>query len=612
MVTRTREITRSERVSMMIVVAKVVLLLIASFFLTDASGTTGFCPVSKEFSTTGDDHRYRYPIKMYSVSTGSDHETPRRFKCMNMGDNKTTTCLANKDLCPVRRENVLRAMKVPTWPQYVEAFRALAKASVDDTTSLEVNVFILGGSMTMGSGTHCGCMCTSDMDSHCKLPPPSPTQCNEDTCSWPTIFTEWLVEHFSWVKFNIFNFASSGANSKIMSDIFNDKIRRAAPNFTNHDIVFIDHSVNDASAVGAHMILLTVSFETLIRRVLTVFSTAGVTKPTVVVIEQYPHAQVGTKGMPHVANDSSDYAHTYREVSEHYNLVLWSVREVYWMYYETVTIATNQTEKLYQLSPFSAIHVDRHPAWYMHVFVADVLADSLLRSLALLVGDPRGKSAHTFLPSAPNSNSNNSTTPVTATAAAAKLPPPLYDAKAAYEVGCDASQPYLVDAHAESAFTPANLLEYETDPALAAVGWRQYIDHHATPGWMINDLSAPENRVLKLPITKDGQYLGKLLKIVYLRSYEGLGKIIVTACGYTEAPTGKSRVDGLFPDFEKVSLPDVYVLMLDNACNRAAPENRTVNIRYDPDPDSYDAVRAVHHRKFKIMSVELCSLEREV
>lgn len=131
-------------------------------------------------------------------------------------------------------------------------------------------------------------------------------------------------------------------------------------------MVFLDHSVNDAQPHDR----LSTSFELLVRLILSSYAkAAGGARPTIVTMEQFPLVY----GDP---NDPADWAFGYRKVSQHYGLVLWSLREVYWTHFgsnRTYTDPSPVEARQYALSPFKAAHQSTHAPWYVHMFIADVM-----------------------------------------------------------------------------------------------------------------------------------------------------------------------------------------------------------------------------------------------
>jgi hypothetical protein len=105
-----------------------------------------------------------------------------------------------------------------------------------------------------------------------------------------------------------------------------------------------------------------------------------------------------------------------------------------------------------------------------------------------------------------------------------------------------------------------------------------------------------------------------MLKIVYLRSYEGMGRADVVVCGNRL----ELSLEGLFADYEtyRYSVPVMYTFPMPNdisiSCDKAPPSARTVDIVYKPEHWGYDPIprdisdKVRGNRKMKIFSVTLC------
>ena len=370
---------------------------------------------------------------------------------------------------------------------------------------------------------------------------------------------------------------------------------------TAYDIVFVDHSVNDfrhGRATIQH------SFELLIQRILkfgeptasTGNTTALYARPTIVVIDQYAKVKQST------ADGIPESSAVYRAVSRHYGLMYLSLREVFWSYHQftNITLPTpppvtsaaqgnlgkTVSVRQYAHNPEeSLLHVDAHPPWFVHLYIADLIADSLMQTMKRIntqVADAGWGSS--FLVDLPN-QPKVSVSPV---------PPSLLSADQLSGTVCDRDLPFPVDAHSNSTFQPSKVEDFELDMSTAKrVGWREYVDYHDVPGWMINALSDPTQRVLTFPFqhstavsTTDLKRF--LLRIRYLKSYTGMGAVKVSICGapmYCAPATGLDcTIDGLYHDYEtnRVSLPEVFLYELQEEdatrCAQLPPAERSVQL----------------------------------
>lgn len=541
-----------------------------------------------------------YPTLMYREHNYSHSEV---YNCSSGGhvaaDEKVIECVSAGNTCPIRIENIQAALSVAHWPQYVEAFRSIVDAKLSSPgMPLKVNVFVLGGSMTHGQMTRCGCSCSSRFDRRCPKEPEEDTCSASSLCSWTHHVFNWLVEKHRWVQFSFLDFAGSGRMSKRSLDNWGAWLVNTKAQIGNNDIIFIDHSVNDAEQIGTHEDL-SESFELLIRTLLHTYLQAGFAKPTIVVIEQYPHGtpRDGQRRIAPNAARVNDYAHTYRDVAKHYGTMLLSLREVFWTYFglegRDYSKEPEASKRLYPLSPYGPTHVETHPPWYIHLFMADVIAGSLVHTFhKLRSGLDEGKLllART-----------NSTT----------IPKPFYALGNTSDLhaSCDIQIPFALQARPNTTFHPANLSAYETDAVGAASGWRQYIDYHDTPGWIINDLSKEANRLLTFPLKNAKSYNGMIVKVTHLLSYEGMGMAQLMICG--KLAMYYFNFDGLSNMFDKVSVPSTYVhsfdIVEDRNCQALPPAERTIAIHYLDYDARARAVRAKNHAKFKVLSAQVCT-----
>lgn len=592
-----------------------------------------FCPVSNH-NNGAVDHHYKYPTMMYSDVALLEVANIEPFNCSIHNFTASTVddmkiCPNNKELCPVTKTNIVTAMHIAEWPQYAEAIYRIENSTASDKIPHELNIFYLGGSMTHGSQTYGACVCNKDIDRRC---PGAELPYTEGQCSWPTMFTSWIMRQFPWVKFHFHDFSNSGLNSKLMSEQFSDLLREHVPGaqLTANDIVLVDHSANDQPQ---HPLDIQQGFELLIRRLLHATGTGGNSnsaensnRPTIIVMEQFPKGQ-GYRGPPDVVHKVTDYAHTYRRVSRHYQVILWSLREVYWTYnnFTTVVAATqinllanvanaNNTSRevkvrMYQNNPNEhEIHGVTHPPWFIHLFIADVLAGCLLHTMSLLTqarnlqNPAASKLQKLYITSAtPGFTTCNVT-----------LPAPLFNINEISEAVCDNTQPFLLDAHPNTTFHPVNVHQYETDTTYwHNGGWRPYIDFHEVPGWIINDLADPTQRKLVFTMADTPAYVGKRVKIVYLKSYVGMGKAVVWICG--DYALQFHHIDALYHDYEsyQYSVPEIYIHPISGGegdrCSALPADKRTIEIEFDSSRDHLSEVRKVHHQKFKVLSVEVCS-----
>jgi len=144
---------------------------------------------------------------------------------------------------------------------------------------------------------------------------------------------------------------------------------------------------------------------------------------------------------------------------------------------------------------------------------------------------------------------------------------------------------------------------------VSKVGWREYIDYHDTPGFIINSLSNSSLHSLSFTLLEKSSLVGVVIKFLYLKSYTGMGAVAVNLCEKTIAPV----VDALYHDHAtfKYSLPTqwIYIIKEDDEkrCLALCAEERMLEIAYNSLNDEFAAVRETHHQKFKLLSAQVCS-----
>jgi hypothetical protein len=490
--------------------------------------------------------------------------------------------------CLVTREMLMAAAEPQKWEPSMNAICSLEEqihrnADNKHSPRYSLNLIIIGGSMTRGSETYGKCVCTQSEDSRCaKI---NRSRFPETFCSWVAHFVNWIAAEFPMIQFNVSDLSRGGMNSGSVAGIVDPSLRELT--LSDNDIIIIDESVNDALRGPIPGVQKAV--ESMIRRL---FISAKGSYPTMIMVEQFPH-----RGQREADNTTEfvnrvlpgDYAIVYRNLSEHYHFPLYSMREVYWTYFNKNISKSHR----YPISPYDSWHIYAHPPWYFHNFMADVIADCFLHSLSKC-RHMRESGANRIHPRY-------------------ILPPPYYPISTSDY--CDALEPYLLNTHASNYFRPKNLTQFEQGDEAKQVGWREYVDYHNTPGWMINDLSVPSQRDLSFPIPtefpKAGSWRG-LIVVTHLKSYEGMGAAKLFVCGIETS----LMLDGLLGDFRsnKVSVPHLASIKI-NAheaamCNKLPVEERTLMIRYQPDyqtPSLPGSDKVRRHQKMKIYSIQICT-----
>lgn len=322
-----------------------------------------------------------------------------------------------------------------------------------------MNIYVLGGSMTDGSSTDCKCLCYKSRDRKCtaSLSPKDEhgERCSSRMCSWVAYFKNW-VEKFSnnYLQIKLILLAKSGQSTTVAAATIVNQL--AGVRITSNDLFLLDHSVNDAVSVRSND--LKNGLELLIRRI---FSLSDIGRPSVVLVEQFLFGNLSIMSGKHRAVDTSnnfDYGTTYRVLSEHYKLPIWSVRR------SMDTYGTYNGTGGYKFPAYHPLHLHTHPPYVQHLYAADVLSAVFVSTVKRCLSD------------------------VVDLDVKYEVPKPLF-------VGddnniCTAKSRYIIYAPATAKNSPLpSVRVYENSASAKAAGWRQYVDSHNVPGWIITKVA---------------------------------------------------------------------------------------------------------------------------
>lgn len=569
------------------------LLILLMFQISFLKAEPRWCPASAVIDFD-EIPVFQYPEMFYKLGE-CDPENSLVHNCtlwplQRPGDLIHTKCLNNINCCPVSAENVKTALSVQNWTTNAHRLhQLLSQSNINQTITLT----FLGGSMTAGSVTGEACCCNHVIDSTCNASfvcPKYPSVNGNSYCAWPGFFSKWFQSHFSNFNIQTSNKAQGGFSSFEMANIFQSVIGEYR--FTSNDIVIVDHSANDAyQPLQGKRMKISIGLESLIRRIYH-YSKEGET-PIIILIEQYPHIHNKANDFltPPPLNSVFDYTKIYRQLAEHYNLMLWSYREVLWSQYATV----NQSHFSQALKSY-----DVHPSWSAHLFITDILSSCFIYTIQHEMKEAMGREKLIHIE------------PVT-------LPEPLFNISAFENKLCAPNEPMFLNAAANTTFRPVNLKEHEEH--VGEKGWSQYIDYRV-PGWIIDDRVISEDaKVLNFNIEYPSKFnhlsnLGVLIKIVYLRTYMNAGQASVYVCGIQVDKNyylKRFGLDALWPDAQYFRISTPYVFTYDindgiaSVCDSLPVNERVVSIKYF---NSTDHLLHRLHQKLKILDVQICLPER--
>ena len=305
---------------------------------------------------------FSYPIDIYQ----SDR--------IISGDERIYTCVSTdvtfpsyhncsfSPFCPIQERNIQDAAALMTWKPFVEAF-----CQLNSKISIKPRVFIFGGSVLAGCKAF-GCCCTEDVNAEC----PSNKRCKGvnsipsdlrkgalDTklCSWPTHLRNLMLMSPLLKEVEVIDLPLSAHDSTMMGSRLPQYLLRQNLQFTREDVVVLDFSVNDGMLLtrSSDMVHhLKTGLERLIRAILA--PPTSISFPTIVLLEMFPV-------LPEYMSQTL-YSQVYVDIARHYNLLLWSYRNV------VISPATNKTQGAYlQYLNFqnnirlNSHKPDVHPPW---------------------------------------------------------------------------------------------------------------------------------------------------------------------------------------------------------------------------------------------------------
>jgi hypothetical protein len=229
---------------------------------------------------------------------------------------------------------------------------------------------------------------------------------------------------------------------------------------------------------------------------------------------------------------------------------------------------------------------ERHVPWHVHLLIADYLAVFIDK----LVGQCTNPELNL---------------PLVNPVSMHKIPKSLNKIHHLEHHTCDISIPYVLNLHAKKQYHPENLTAFE----LTLTEWTEYTDYHNVPGWIVNQYATKKNITFELPEYSDELYLDRelLLRIKYLRTYKGAGRVNLYICEHKII-----RLDALFTlaMHRKVSIPRVFTYTMDVNHTKEwcfnEPGHNFIRLEYDKEDDHFDnqGFRGTH--KFKLLGISLC------
>ena len=442
----------------------------------------------------------------------------------------------------------------------------ISNSDFSNTSSYTINVGIFGGSVTVGRETE-GCQRFSESST--------------DSCTWVSYFSRWLQSIVPpQRKLNIMNFAMAGTDSCHGRDVLvEDLIASKKFPFQSTDLVLLDYSINDAQKILLHdkgtAYNQQVCVEGLIRKLLTSgnsdsngnrhhrhLTSNHRNGPTIVLLEfapfesaehiqftdlrstmQQQQQQQQQQGDGRVGTITAipGYSHIYRRLADHYGVPIWS-------YYRAVTHSKDPGKSSYlptlQFRDILQACASIHPAWFVHLFTADLYASVLARAIGACSSSSTRKAAvhHHHTPD------NN------------KELPPVLTAENTSTMQCNHSFPLLLHVSARTAATTTTT----NATAAAAAGslksnqqQKQPMDesiYNTTTFRLVEERSGKFGWIDEFPTGFNASYGPRkllfhlrnnsgllsysshdaplLVRVEFLRTYYNAGRFVATFCGH--------------------------------------------------------------------------------
>jgi hypothetical protein len=178
--------------------------------------------------------------------------------------------------------------------------------------------------------------------------------------SWCDFFEIWCRSRFKHTRFLFRNYARGGVTSLAMMRQLAANLQREQVVLTGRDLVFLDHSVNDATR-DATMSKIATGVEGLIR---VIYRNSVGTLPTIILLEAWPRKDYGI-----------DYTEAYDQIAQYYRIPVWSYRDAVWSEYAQ-NVQRGYNKYLTQQNPLGKVG---HPVWFVHLYHADLYAAILVQ-----------------------------------------------------------------------------------------------------------------------------------------------------------------------------------------------------------------------------------------
>ena len=516
------------------------------------------------------------------------------YNCTSKENPRTFHKCSTLTKCPLSKNAVLASTNASKKWQIQHSFCSLRDTMTN--YEKEIRIFTFGGSVTSGGSTY-GCCCDRNLDNKCSFHwvnnihhSCSDLNSNHD-CRWSNSFFYWL-KSISHAKVTLYNFAVNGATSLYMVELISNQMAEYnIKEFHTNDIIFIDHSVNDATALAiteSTLNNLHYGLELLIKKILT-FSTIN-SWPTIILMEIWPFSSYH-RNMNRL---KVDYQKIYRLVAKEFKLPIWSYRDTV-----DYMVQHNSTHPAIPFLTFQ--HNDAlaffHPPWFIHLFITDLLAVNFMRELY---------KCHYGNGTSTESRLNTEMKP-------SMIPKGVWKEKDQ----CDPNVPVYMDMSARNTIkriVPEIPGSVRTQPEGS---WKLLEDRPGKYGWVVMKSTNVTNHqtsslIFSFPANNHTMKRTIVFKFHYLRTYQNAGRITVFVCGI---PIPYGEFDALWSDYKtnRISVPVTAIVLsrffcLDKTIPIDIEFRHTTIVPNDVEQNRLSSIDLARgNEKFKIIAVKACA-----
>eukprot|EP01038_Epipyxis_sp_PR26KG_P006493 gene6493-8927_t len=354
-----------------------------------------YCPVSQLINTSVDG-LHPYPYDLYTISNMKYDVDLIRCDSHSKSASIHTCPLQLKE-CPIQQENIEDAIYQTNY-LHIKPYYLCALSSKLNDPNATIVILLFGGSVTCGHLAQ-GCTCNKEKEPLCKQfnlkdLTESPTKelltTDATYCQWSMYFKKWLYS-ISLAKIVFLNYCMPASNVAAVSPNLLLLMQKNGFNYSSFDLALIDYSPNDAFHLWKRRgyYEIQVGMEEMVRKLLMLneikhdlHERISQGQGAVILLEMYPYSSYlnKTRLSAHpVQFDDNDYARIYHNLAKHYNIPIWSYRDVVWSDH----IQTNQ-HKLYDIINFNnneGTAENLHPPWHVHLFYADLLTSIMIKEM---------------------------------------------------------------------------------------------------------------------------------------------------------------------------------------------------------------------------------------